>query len=191
MTAAARSSQGSMSDGKRQNGVRRRQIGAIGTTARVVLGTFLFVLGALGGGFSLIHGHLQLNFKLASLALGLLGFPAALVTWQWIRSRRNPSRLVATGALATLLNILVVGLLVGISYVPAISFIGFAAFVFYGASMLLAALRGYAGCEVLAASNWLLHRDDQIGCLVLSPVDALEKRYRRSLRPAPDAHSSA
>jgi hypothetical protein len=29
--------------------------------------------------------------------------------------------------------------------------------------MLLAAARGYAGCEVLAVSNWLLHRDDQVG----------------------------
>jgi len=46
--------------------------------------------------------------------------------------------------------------------------------------MLLAAVRGYAGCEVLATSNWLLNRDDQIGCLVLSPVDELERRYRQS-----------
>jgi hypothetical protein len=48
--------------------------------------------------------------------------------------------------------------------------------VFYGTSMLLAALRGYAGCEVLAASNWLLGRDDQVGCLVFSPIDHLERR---------------
>ena len=48
-----------------------------------------------------------------------------------------------------------------------------------GASMLLAALRGYAGCEVLAMSNWLLHRDDQIGCLVFSPIDQLERRLHR------------
>jgi hypothetical protein len=33
-----------------------------------------------------------------------------------------------------------------------------AALIFYGASMLLAALRGYAGCEVLAVSNWRLRR---------------------------------
>ncbi len=42
--------------------------------------------------------------------------------------------------------------------------------------MLLAALRGYAGCEVLAVSNWLLGRDDQIGCAVFWPVDHLERR---------------
>ena len=46
--------------------------------------------------------------------------------------------------------------------------------VFYGLSMLLAALRGYAGCEALAISNWLLKRDDQLGCLVFGPVDYTE-----------------
>jgi aryl-alcohol dehydrogenase-like predicted oxidoreductase len=51
-----------------------------------------------------------------------------------------------------------------------------AALIFYGASMLLAALRGYAGCEVLAVSNWLLRRDDQVGCAVFLPIDHLERR---------------
>ncbi len=41
--------------------------------------------------------------------------------------------------------------------------------------MLLAAARGYGGCEVLAISNWILHRDDQIGCLVLGPIDDYER----------------
>src|SRR5207253_2959744 len=30
-------------------------------------------------------------------------------------------------------------------------------------------LGGDAGCEVLAVSNWILHRDDQVGCLVFAP----------------------
>ena len=37
-----------------------------------------------------------------------------------------------------------------------------------------AALRGYAGCEVLAMSNWLLGRDDQVGCALFWPLDQLE-----------------
>jgi hypothetical protein len=45
--------------------------------------------------------------------------------------------------------------------------------------MLLAAVRGYRGCELLAVSNWLLRRDDQIGCVVFSPVDHMEGRLRR------------
>jgi hypothetical protein len=48
-------------------------------------------------------------------------------------------------------------------------------------SMLLAAPRSYAGCEVLAVPNWLLRRDDQVGCVLFAPVDALERR-RASVR---------
>jgi hypothetical protein len=44
--------------------------------------------------------------------------------------------------------------------------------------MLVAAVRGYAGCEVLAAANWILLRDDQVGCLFLGPIDAAERRLR-------------
>ena len=51
-----------------------------------------------------------------------------------------------------------------------------AALLFYGGSMLLAAARGYAGCEILAISNWILRRDDQLGCVVFSPIDAVEAR---------------
>jgi hypothetical protein len=57
------------------------------------------------------------------------------------------------------------------------------ALLFYGASMWLAALRGYAGCEVLAVSNWLLGRDDQVGCALFWPIDQLE-HYRTGRRPA-------
>jgi hypothetical protein len=98
--------------------VRRRQIGAIGTTARVVLGLFLLLFGVVGGKVSVIHGQVRFGFE----------------------------------PLAVLL---------------------------YGASMLLAAVRGYGGCEVLAVSNWVLRRNDQVGCLVLAPVDHLERRWRR------------
>lgn len=167
--------------------VRGRQIGPIGTAARVVIGGLMLVFGANGGKFEYIHGHWQPSLNTAALVIGLLGFPAVLITWQWMRLRRDQSRLEATGALATAINIIGFALLIAISFVPAISYVGYAAFVFYGASMLLAAIRGYAGCEVLAVSNWLLHRDDQIGCLVLSPLDQLERRLYQSRPPAPPA----
>lgn len=64
-------------------------------------------------------------------------------------------------------------------YAPALWVASDAALVFYGTSMLLAALRGYAGCEVLAVSNRLLGRDDQVGCVVFSPIDHLECHLRR------------
>ena len=48
------------------------------------------------------------------------------------------------------------------------------ALLFYGVSILLAVVKGYAGCEILALSNFLRRRDDQIACAVFSPIDALE-----------------
>ena len=158
---------------------RRRHIGPAGTLARVVIGLVLLLFGALGGKLVVVFigGHLRVGLNLAAVILGIFFFPAVLLAWQWIRVWRDPSRLDATGPVATGVNILAFAILIGISFIPAISYVGFAAFVFYGASMLLAAARGYAGCEVLAVSNWLLHRDDQIGCLVLSPIDDWERRF--------------
>jgi hypothetical protein len=81
--------------------------------------------------------------------------------------------------LATTINIAVfIALVLTPRYAPPLSFTSSAALVFYGASMLLAAARGYGGCEVLAISNWILRRDDQVGCLVLSPIDDYERRLK-------------
>jgi hypothetical protein len=162
-----------------RNALGGRQIGPLGTATRVALGSALLLFGALSGRITVVHGHLQLDWNWAALALGLVGFPAVLMVLQLIRTSRKASRFDETGPTATMLNILVFALLVATASIPAISFIGFAAFVFYGASMLLAAARGYGGCEVLAASNWLLRRDDQVGCLVLSPLDNYEKERHR------------
>jgi hypothetical protein len=45
--------------------------------------------------------------------------------------------------------------------------------VFLGASMLLAASSGYAGCECVAISSWLLCRIDQVECVLFWPIDEL------------------
>ncbi len=142
--------------------IRQRGIGPLGTAARLLVGL------ALVG--SVTWGHLARGFHPWSWALGLLGFPALLVALQWLRARRTPTRLQATGPLAHALNLAVFVVLY--LWEPTSD----ATLVFYGASMLLAALRGYGGCEVLAAPNWLLRRDDQIGCAVFWPVDHLERR---------------
>ena len=163
--------------------LNRRQIGPVGTAARIVLGFSLLAFGSLGGRIVLNQGRPQLEWDWAAVAVGLVAFPTLLLVLQRVRMSRDSSRLEETGPLPTTLNILVFALLVGAASVPAIAVVGFAAFVFYGASMLLAAARGYGGCEVLAASNWLLRRDDQVGCLVLSPLDNLEQRQERSSGP--------
>ena len=65
--------------------IRRRQIGPVGTTARIIVGALL-----VG---SVAQGHLARGFHSSAWALGLAGFPAVLVGLQWLRARRTPARL--------------------------------------------------------------------------------------------------
>jgi len=109
----------------------------------------------------------------------VFAFPAVLLIWQSLRARRDPTRFQATGPVGTAINMAVFFALFLTWYAPRLSFTSDAALIFYGASMLLAAVRGYGGCEVLAISNWVLRRDDQVGCFVLGPVDYAERRLRQ------------
>ena len=87
-----------------------------------------------------------------------------------MRLRFTNETLNATGGLGFCLNLAVGAVLFIIPFTRE------AALLFFGASLLLAAARGYAGCESLAISNWLLRRDDQVGCVVFSPIDEVEAR---------------
>jgi hypothetical protein len=152
--------------------VSSRAIGAAGTVARVVVGTALLI--------DVTIGHWSGHFSPAPWLLGLIAFPAILVTWQWRRARRGAPALRATGPIGHLLNLAVFLALYGTTwYAPPLEATSDAALIFYGASMLLAAARGYAGCEVLAVSNWLLRRDDQVGCTLFLPVDLAESERER------------
>lgn len=153
-----------------------RRIGAVGTAARVLVG--LVLVG------SVIEGHLSGDFHPWSWILGLVGLPLIVLVWQRSRARRRSPRLEATGPVAHVVNIAVFGALYFTTwYAPALSVSSDAALLFYGTSMLLAAALGYAGCEVLAISNWVLRRDDQIGCLVFWPVDTVERTRTQTIAP--------
>lgn len=149
----------------------KRTIGPIGTGARIILGLILFG--------SVFYGQIIKGpFRPLSWVVGLLIFPAIFIIWQYLRARRNPVRLEANGPLATVLNVVIFfAFYFTYGYAPSIDFLSEAVLIFYGLSMLLAALRGYGGCESLAISNWLLKRDDQLGCLVFSPIDSAESKF--------------
>lgn len=148
-----------------------RAIGPWGTATRVVIGVWL--------AGSVLVGHVVGGWHPVAWLLGLVVFPAVAVGWQWWRARRNPAPLRATGIVGHVVNIGVFfALYLTWWYASPIDVLSDAALLFYGSSMLLAAARGYAGCEVLAVSNWLLHRHDQIGCMPFWPIDALEARHR-------------
>ncbi|SRR6266851_1164018 len=153
--------------GSEQNREKRngKDIGPIGTTARTVVG--LWFVG------SVIHGQLSVHLAPAAWALGLVGFPALTLAWHWWRIRRSPAPFHDTSPLSFALSVaLPVALYLTWWYAPALSVKSWAVLLFVGLSMVLAALRGYAGCEMLALSNWLLGRSDQIACAVFTPIDS-------------------
>ena len=140
---------------------RTRAIGAAGTIGRLALGSAMLYVAFSDG------GRLEWGLQWHQALLGLGVFPAVLLLGQALRLRYfSSATLSATGPAGFCLNF-------------AVGFVLFvivrdAFLLFYGASLLFAGVRGYAGCEVLAISNWLLRRDDQVGCVVFSPLDAVE-----------------
>ncbi len=149
-----------------------RGIGTLGTLARASLGAFM-----VG---SVVLGHVRGDFDPLPFVLGLVLFPGVVLGWQGWRARRNPERLVATGPVAHVLTVVVfLALYFTWWYAPAVSALSDAALLFYGTSMIAAVAKGYGGCEVLAISNWILRRDDQVGCMLFAPVDRAERQWRR------------
>jgi hypothetical protein len=146
-----------------------RDIGPIGTAVRLVVG--LLLVGSIVYGQLLTSGHLTPS----TWVLGLIGFPALVLAWHFWRIRRIPARFSDTSPLSFVLSLALplafylTGLLV-----PPLWFTSDATLIFVGSSLLLAALRGHAGCEFLALSNWILHRTDQLACAVFTPIDSLE-----------------
>ena len=143
---------------------RKRAIGVAGTTGRVVLGLGLLYLAFTDG------GKPEWGLQWQGPLLGLVAFPVAVLAFQALRLRFTTATLNATGPIGFAVNLGIGAVLYSIPFTRD------AMLLFYGSSLLLAAARGYAGCESLAISNWLLRRDDQVGCIVFSPLDAVEAR---------------
>jgi hypothetical protein len=129
--------------------------GRWGRRARVVVGAMLIVLAAV-----------VLQAGWLDLLIGLVALPSLATLLMWLRGRSaEPLRLGAAGHLVTLAHVAVTA-----SVVPA------AAALFYGSMALVAGLQGNGGCEVTALANWLRGRDDQIGCPLFEPFDALDRK---------------
>jgi hypothetical protein len=138
-----------------------RAIRPIGTRPRIVTGTAFLLLGLLLDGDGI---------DWSALLLGLAGLSAIVVLAQLARLSVTTTALRETGRVAACFNLALFDLLLALPWTSRPTF------VFLGASMLLAARRGYAGCETLAIPNWLLRRNDQVGCVLFTPIDALETR---------------
>ena len=148
-------------------GERRRAIGPIGTIARLATGVGLMALAVLAA----TRGDLQVY----EVLLGVVGLPVIVMATVLIIKRvlGTSAHLNATGPVGTLLNL---GMIVTLFSIPWTTEI---AYFFYGIPMFLAAWRGYPGCEMLAISNFVLRRHDELGCPWFWPVDAFESSLSR------------
>jgi hypothetical protein len=133
---------------------RRRAVGRWGSAARVVVGAGLIVLAI---------AYWRAGWL--DLVIGLVALPAVATLLMTLRKRSAPPlRLGAAGHLVTVAHIVVTVIL-----------FGDAAALFYGSMTLVAGLQSNGGCEITTLANWLRGRDDQVGCPIFAPFDALDR----------------
>ena len=152
-----------------------RQIGPIGTASRVVGGLIAIALPIA------LSGLVWWDLVAALVALPLVTLVAsALVTAAY--ERFAPEALARRHAICSgpgcVLVAAVAAVAVALAAVTPVS--GVAIWSFFGVSMLVAAVRGYAGCEVLAIPNAITGRRDRIGCILYTPIDRAEASHKWS-----------
>ena len=151
---------------------RKRRIGPLATALRVPVAVGLLYLA--GGADGLSWG-----VEWYDVVGGLVALPA-LTILLGLAARRYAAKPVRfTGPAGHALNCVVIVALVTNPYT------GGAATLFYATTLLVAALRGQPGCEITVFPNWMLRRDDQVGCPLFAPIDAFETRHRTRRARAP------
>lgn len=142
-----------------------RDIGRVGTLARLVGGVPLIAVPIAG------HGISWWDLAGALIALPLIAEAVAGA----FRLRHAGAKTAASNrARAAGAIVLVVVIATALTFVTPID--GGAIWMFFGASMLLAAVRGYAGCELLTIANAFSGRREQMNCLVYDRIDEAELR---------------
>jgi hypothetical protein len=142
--------------------LKSRRIGPVGTTTRLVAAAGLLYLAFFDG--------TSWGLEWYDAAVGLAVLPAAMIAFGLVARRHATGPVRFTGSAGTTANCL---LLVALAVNP---YTAGAAALFYGTTLLVAALRGQPGCEATVLSNSILGRDDQIGCPLFSPIDEAETR---------------
>jgi hypothetical protein len=143
-----------------------RTIGPVGTGLRILVAV---VLVYIAGG----AGELDWHLDWYDVVGGLVALPALTLALGLAANRYASRPLRHTGPFATMANCALIVALVTNPYTAG------AATLFYAATLLIATWRGQAGCEGTVISNWILGRDDQVGCPIFSPIDLAEARFRR------------
>jgi hypothetical protein len=150
-----------------------RQIGPIGTLARVLGGTTAIVLPVTLAGLTTIEALIAL------LVLPVVAGAAGIAVDAGFR--RYAPRALTCHAACSAPGWTLIALVVAANdaiVAPTTANGNVTIWVWLGTSMLIAAARGYSGCEVLAWANILTGRREGVGCLLYTPIDRLEARHR-------------
>ena len=153
-----------------------RQAPPVGRVLRVLLGLVLIVY--------VTPVYFQVPARVAVrvllLMLGLLGAYSVihiLISRQIIAFGPRVGAIIAMGLLVALV----------VASCPALAILGrgegaLAAVTFLGISLVVAGLRATPGCEVMAIPGLLFGKHTELGCLIFSPLDKLERKLRTKRR---------
>ena len=151
----------------------RRDIGPIGTASRRAGGLTAIVLTIASSGL----GWWEWAALNAFAILATVVARAVLAGYERWAPEAFASRHLIVSAPACSLIAMFLALSFAVSAAtPADGDVVF--WLWLGASMLVAGAAGYGGCEVLAFPNVFTDRRDRVGCILFTPIDTAETRYR-------------
>lgn len=147
-----------------------RSIGPVGTAIRAALGVALVAV-------AVNHGTnwwevLAASIVLPAVAVGVAVAINAALKDSGLRMRaRSPW---SPAQIATAVIVITTAYAVGVALTYVLPVDGDHIFLFFGLSMLLASVRGYNGCEVLAIPNLVMRRHDAMWCPLYSTLERIE-----------------
>ena len=152
-----------------------RQAPPVGRALRILLGLALMVYVAP------VYFQVPARVSVGSLLLivGLIGIYSVLhmaVSQRIVPSGSGLAAIVANGLLVVLYFIGATGLPIVGGGKGAL-----AAVTFLGISLVIAGVRAAPGCEVMAIPGLLFGKHTDLGCLIFSPLDRLERKLRSKL----------
>jgi hypothetical protein len=156
---------------------RPRRAPPVGRALRLLLGLVLLVQVAP----VFFHVDARVAFGALLLMLGLLIVYSLLhvaIARRLVVLGSGPGALVGLGILVA----------VYLAGGPAAALLGrgegrLAAVGFLAVSLIVAAVRADPGCEVMAIPGALFGTHAELACLVFSPLDRLERKWRSDLKP--------
>jgi hypothetical protein len=164
-----------------------RHIGTAGTTSRIAVGVLLVGI-AVAVDYP-VGGISWWDVAAVLLALPLVAVGAAVVLNAAYRLRPELARRArspwsaAQSAAAVGVIVVVVALGTVLTFLTPVDRISL--WLFFGLSMVVAGVRGYDGCEILAIPNTILRRTDAIWCPLYTPIDTTEQTAQPPTRPGP------